>query len=261
MSQGGYAVVDVDDDAQNSRSDGLEFKTFLPSESSGHRAASPAPPEVLYSPFNLAYYQTYFDVDTNLVLKRVGMAMIPRSGFIAEVCEGQIDLYGPFWTLTTLILVLYITSTLITSITQYLSSSHASSNLPLLSTAVSLVYFYGLGLPALLWGATRWLGAGEWGVAEALGLYGYAMSVYIPVSLLCLIPVGILRWVLVGGGAASSGFFLVQNIYPILAASDHPMTRLLIIAVIALHAGMGLAIKVLFFSGSSIGPDPISDPM
>jgi hypothetical protein len=33
-------------------------------------------------------------VDTNIVLKRVGMAMIPREGFVAEVCDGQIDLYG-----------------------------------------------------------------------------------------------------------------------------------------------------------------------
>ncbi|WVR08718.1 hypothetical protein IAU60_005776 [Kwoniella sp. DSM 27419] len=242
MSQGGYAVVDVDDDVNDNAGNGLEFKTFLPSEGTLPRAAS-APAEVPYSPFNLAYYQTYFDVDSNLVLKRVGLAMIPRPGFIAEVCDGQIDLYGPFWTLTTLILVLYITSTLLSSITQYLSSSHASSNLPLLSTAISLVYFYGLGLPTLLWATTKWLGVGEWGVIEALGIYGYAMGVYIPVSLLCLVPVGIFRWVLVAAGAASSGFFLVQNIYP----SDNKFTRLLIIAVIALHGAMGLALKVIFF--------------
>ncbi|KAK6906290.1 hypothetical protein I203_100275 [Kwoniella mangroviensis CBS 8507] len=260
MSQGGYAVVDVDDEI-NDQGNGLEFKTFLPTDSNAPRATSPSPPDVPYSPFNLAYYQTYFDVDTNTVLKRVGMAMIPRSGFIVENCDGQIDLYGPFWTLTTLILVLYITSTLLSSITQYLQSSHASSNLPLLSTAVSVIYFYGLGLPAFLWGATKWLGVGEWGVAEALGLYGYSMGVYIPVSLLCLIPVGILRWVLVFGGAASSGYFLVQNIYPVLASADNKMTRLLIVAVIALHGGMALAIKVLFFSNSTIGPDPIPDPM
>jgi hypothetical protein len=70
------------------------------------------------------------------------------------------------------------------------------------------VYFYGIGVPALLWGATKWLKVGEWGVAEALGVYGYAMTVFVPISLLCLIPVGILRWALVGAAAASSGYFL-----------------------------------------------------
>lgn len=117
---------------------------------------------------------------------------------------------GPFWTLTTLILILYTTSTLTASISQYLADpeSHPNSNLPLLSTAVSTVYLYGLGFPALLWAATKWLGLGQWGPVEALGLYGYAMGVYIPVGLLCLIPIGIMRWVLVGLGAVSSGFFL-----------------------------------------------------
>ena len=119
------------------------------------------------------------------------------------------NLTGPFWTLSTLILTLYTTSTLTASITQYLSDPDSTtSNLPLLTTATSIVYIYGLAVPSLLWGATKWLRVGEWSVAEALGIYGYAMSVYVPVSLLCLVPVGILRWVLVGLGAVSSGYFL-----------------------------------------------------
>ena len=165
--------------------------------------------------------------------------MIPREGFIQEVCDGQIDLYGrlrtlsclpypricactiavgvdvlscsigPFWTLTTLILTLYTTSTLTASISAYLASPESTtSNLPLLTTATSIVYIYGLGVPALLWATTKWLGVAEWGVAEALGIYGYAMSVFVPISLVCLVPVGVLRWVLVGVGAASSGYFM-----------------------------------------------------
>ena len=119
-------------------------------------------------------------------------------------------LVGPFWTLTTLILTLYTTATLTSSITQYLASplSAPNSNLPLLSTAITTTYVYGLLLPSLLWGVTKWLSIGEWGVAEALGIYGYAMAVFIPISLLCLIPVGVLRWVLVGLGAISSGYFM-----------------------------------------------------
>ena len=65
-----------------------------------------------------------------------------------------------------------------------------------------------MGVPAALWGVTKWLSVGEWGVAEALGIYGYAMSVFVPISLLCLIPIGILRWALVGLGAVSSGYFM-----------------------------------------------------
>lgn len=244
MSGGGYAVVDADDGG-----DELQFKTFLGADS-GLPASSPAAgpsasssradpasrTSAPYSPFNLAYYAVYFDVDTTMILKRVGLSLVPRGGFIADACEGQVDLYGacclhclrgvraaavlllpgrsltlatgPFWTLTTLILLLYTTSTLTSSLQQYMAGQPVVSNLPLLSTATTLVYIYGLALPAALWALTRWLGVGSWGPAEALGIYGYAMSVFIPVSLLCLIPVGIARWAFVGLGAASSGFFL-----------------------------------------------------
>jgi len=51
---------------------------------------------VPFSPFNIAYYQSYFDVDTNTVLKRVGLSILPRPNFIAEACNGSIDLYGEF---------------------------------------------------------------------------------------------------------------------------------------------------------------------
>lgn len=52
------------------------------------------------------------------------------------------------------------------------------------------------------------MGTGQWSLAEALGVYGYGMSVFIPISLLCLVPIGILRWILVVSAAISSGLFL-----------------------------------------------------
>jgi len=74
---------------------------FLGSEESSGPTLSGAPghsetANVPFSPFNIAYYQGYFDVDTNTVLKRVGLSMLPRPNFIAEACNGSIDLYGEF---------------------------------------------------------------------------------------------------------------------------------------------------------------------
>ncbi|ODO05876.1 hypothetical protein I350_04937 [Cryptococcus amylolentus CBS 6273] len=230
MAQQGYAVVDVDEEPSGSRGRGLEFQSFLDSDSSRANQSSSTPREAPFSLFNLAYYQT----DSSL---------------------------GPFWTLTTLILILYTTSTLTISIAQYLNSDPVSSSLPLLSTATSTVYLYGLLVPSLLWGATKWLGIGEWGIAEVLGVYGYSMGVFIPISLLCLIPVGIVRWVLIILGGISSGYFLVRNIYPVLASAENKFAQLLIGAVVALHGIMIIAMKVIFFSNSVVGPDPINDQL
>ena len=94
------------------------------------------------------------------------------------------DLYGPFWTLTTLIFALFLSSSLGASISSYLSGPDHKYNydFQLLSIAVSLVYAYGLGLPVLLWLALRYLGVGEWSIIEAVAVWGYGQFVWIPVS-------------------------------------------------------------------------------
>lgn len=89
---------------------------------------------------------------------------------------------GSFWTLTTLIFTLYIFSSLSTSLTAYSAGEPTTQDLTLLSVCVTLIYSYGLGFPALLWAATKWLGVGTWSIAEALSIYGYAHAVYIPIS-------------------------------------------------------------------------------
>ena len=78
-------------------------------------------------------------------------------------------------------------------------------------------------------------------MVEAVAVWGYAMFVWIPVSvrdlfllrqrtfldmvlpqILCIIPIPLLRWILSGIGFALSGYFLVANIYPVLVSVRHP---------------------------------------
>jgi protein YIPF1/2 len=63
-----------------------------------------------------------------------------------------------------------------------------SVDFTLLSIAVTLVYTYGLGLPALVWISMRYMGvvggnSGEEStLVEAIATWGYGMFVWIPVS-------------------------------------------------------------------------------
>jgi hypothetical protein len=93
-------------------------------------------------------------------------------------------MYGPFWTLTTLIFTLFLSSSLAASITTYLSveGKGYDYDFTLLSFAVSIVYAYGLALPLLLWIALRYIGVGGWSIVEAMAIWGYAQFVWIPVS-------------------------------------------------------------------------------
>ncbi|KAN0107751.1 Yip1 domain containing protein [Russula decolorans] len=212
--------------------------------------------------WNVDYYQHHFDVDTKTVIFRCINTLNPFSPtYTSAHLTPTPDLYGPFWTLTTVIFTLFITSSLAHSIVSYLSSHAVEYDFALLSTAVGLVYVYGIGVPMMLWAALRYAGISEnWPMVEAVTVWGYAMFVWIPVSILCIIPIALLRWILSGIGFALSGYFLVANVYPVLVSANQKPVRLLIVVIAVLHAVVALLFKVLFFSyyvESNIGPaDP-----
>ncbi|KAJ3863845.1 hypothetical protein EV359DRAFT_73385 [Lentinula novae-zelandiae] len=257
-----YVAVEADERLEEGP-EGLQFKSFLGDNASNIRPGSagvsnidrgylsdqPHPRKSGGGFWTVEYYQVYFEVDTKEVLRRCYSTLLPTSTNYFSTHLNPPDLYGPFWTLTTLIFTLFLSSSLAASISAYLSSADAEYDYDfgLLSQAVGIVYAYGLGLPVLLWISLRYMGVGEWSVVDAVAIWGYALFVWIPVSILCVIPVPLLRWVLVFLAFASSGYFLIRNIYPILASAEAKATRLLIIVIGVLHAALALVFKVLFF--------------
>jgi len=260
-----YVQVEADDRLEEGP-EGLQFKSFLGADGTAenlqNQGRSPGlghadrgylrdqPSQGKGGFWTVEYYQSYFDVDTRTVLQRCLATLLPTSSNYLSTHLNPADLYGPFWTLTTLIFTLFLSSSLGASIAAYLSGpdSEYDYDFRLLSIAVSLVYAYGLALPVMLWLALRYLGVGEWSVVEAVAIWGYGQFIWIPVSILCVIPVPLVRWILVFIAFALSGYFLVANIYPILATAEAKATRLLIVAIAILHAGLALTFKVLFFS-------------
>ena len=64
----------------------------------------------------------------------------------------------------------------------------------------------------------------------------------------------------VGIGFGLSVTFLLRNLYPVLSATDKQTSKILLILVVVLHAGLAIAIKVLFFAhGSLATKDPTPD--
>jgi len=262
--------------------EGLQFQSFLQTDARADQGGVGSNAARGYIPdsgvrggfWAVEYYQPYFDIDTKTVLRRCYLTLLPHraSTFLSVHLTPAADLYGPFWTLTTLIFALFVCSSLASSIAVYLSDPSSSPDnavieydFTLLSTACGIVYAYGLGVPILLWLALRYLGVGEWNIVEAVALWGYGQFVWIPVALLCVIPVSLVRWILVGLAFLLSGYFLVVNVYPVLASADAKPVRLIIILLVVLHAALALSLKVLFFNYYAVkdlGPkDPIPDPL
>ncbi|CCM02837.1 uncharacterized protein FIBRA_04949 [Fibroporia radiculosa] len=277
------AYVSIEsDDRMEEGPEGLQFQSFLDSDPRAPNAGGNAGVNAgrgyvqdRSSPgshgfWSFEYFQPYFDVDTKTVFRRCYMTMFPPSAtsYLSTHLSPGADLYGPFWTLTTLIFSLFVCSSLASAIASWLSNPDAAAiiayDFGLIFTAVGLVYSYGLAVPILLWFALRYLGVGEWSVIEAVALWGYGQFVWIPVSVLCVIPIPLARWILVGVAFLLSGYFLVANVYPVLASADAKPVRLIIILLVLLHAGIALSFKILFFSYYAVReigvPDPITAP-
>ena len=185
-------------------------------------------------------------MDTSEVLRRCTSSLYPRAPFL-DILDGNPDLYGPFWIATTVVFILFITGT----ISQYLSENHDihfEYDFRLLSGAAGLIYGYTGFVPIGLWACLKWFGAESATLIECWALYGYGNFVWIPVALISWSPVNILNYVFVGLGFAWSVAFLVRNLWPVVSATDAKVSRILVIAVVALHAGLTIAIKILFFA-------------
>ncbi|KAJ7455053.1 Yip1-domain-containing protein [Mycena latifolia] len=170
--------------------------------------------------WTVEYYQSYFDIDTKTVLQRCTATLLPSMTDFLSSHLNPADLYGPFWTATTLVLVLFLSSLLGAPVSSYLSAPGTpyAYDFGLLSVAAGLVYAYALALPVLMWAALRWMG-----VVEAVAA-------------------------LVGVGFGLSGYFLVCNVYPILSSADSKSLCLLVLVLLA------LSFKVLFFNYYVVAP-------
>ena len=203
--------------------------------------------------WTLSFYAQFFDVDTNTVLHRSRSALLPflpNSTPFLDTLDGTPDLYGPVWIATTVVVILFLTGT----ISQKLASEgkkHFEYDFKLLSGAAALIYGYTLFVPAALWAALRWFGAQSLELVECWALYGYGNLFWIVVALVSWSPLNGLNYALVALGYAVSVFFLVKNLYPVISATDKKISQVLLVAVVLVHAGLAIAIKVLFFSHKS----------
>ncbi|KAF1992396.1 Yip1-domain-containing protein [Aulographum hederae CBS 113979] len=265
MANRGYdVVVDVDTEGDLGHTDLQEDLEFHPSNFSeaqpGNKAIPPDTSSFLPGGSNrgqssgsskrflwsLNFYAQFFDVDTAEVLRRCHSAIYPRANFL-DILDGNPDLYGPFWIATTVVVILFITGTMSAYLAHH-GKGHYAYDFALLSGGAGLIYGYTGIVPIGLWAVLKWFGSESANLLECWALYGYSNLIWIPVALISWSPITILNYVFVAVGFAVSALFLFRNLYPILSATDVRTSKILLVVVILLHAGLAIAIKVLFFA-------------
>ncbi|KAH9815988.1 hypothetical protein DFH28DRAFT_927445 [Melampsora americana] len=270
-------VFDVEDD-QNKilQSDELSFQDYSTSVIPDQHPINSSPPKTnigtTYDPhqlesqtrlasssssssswFSIDPYTIYFDVETKTVLKRCWKTMYPKEDYVEIILAGQPDLYGPFWLPTTLIFILFFASSLSGALTAYLNSKAYDYDFTKLTLAVGLVYVYALGLPTCLWLAMRyWVQIETRTIPEMMNLYGYGLTIFIPISILSIPPIQILRTFINLFAFGISLGFLMRNLFPILRASENKSSLILIFIIFLLHLIFSL---ILWFNFLGIGEE------
>ncbi|XP_026516436.1 protein YIPF2 [Terrapene carolina triunguis] len=201
------------------------------------------------------YYQTFFDVDTYQVLDRIKGSLLPLPGknFVRHHLRNNPDLYGPFWICATLAFTLAVSSNVSHALEKRGDPSfHYSPQFHKVTIAGLVTYCYAWLVPLALWGYLQWrkglsLHVGSYSFLETVCVYGYSLFVYIPTSILWLIPAAWLQWLLLAFAAALSGAVLVLAFWPLLRSDSKLATLATLAAIVSLHVLLAVGCKLYFF--------------
>mmetsp|Transcript_999 Transcript_999/g.1795 ORF Transcript_999/g.1795 Transcript_999/m.1795 type:complete len:185 (-) Transcript_999:165-719(-) len=165
------------------------------------------------------------------------------------------DLYGPFWILWTLVVVLTIAGNL----SRYLEEEDTSKftyTFHIVPISISVLFGIGIGLPLAIRFIVNMVGSGDSTVPllHGIGIYCYSFSSFLISSLLCgMIPIEIIQWLLIIYSALTSIMFLVSTYWADLSATLDSSKRLVVVAgICSTQLTLLLIFKLYFFHHVSV---------
>ncbi|XP_034046048.1 protein YIPF2 [Thalassophryne amazonica] len=201
------------------------------------------------------YYQSFFNVDTMQVLDRVKGSMLPLPGrnFVKHFLRNNPDLYGPFWICVTLVFSVTISGNLSTFLSKMGNSSyHYRPQFHRVTIAAFVIFLYAWLVPIGLWGFLTWRQGGErqirgYSFLETVCVYGYSLFIYIPTSVLWIIPNEWFQWTLILVAILISGSVLVFTFWPVVCNDSKVMALATVATIVILHMLLAIGCKMYFF--------------
>ncbi|KAJ1676255.1 hypothetical protein EV182_008557, partial [Spiromyces aspiralis] len=130
--------------------------------------------------WRFSYWAQFFNVDSSDVVRRMYISVFPKDNFL-DALNVNPDLWGPFWIPTSVIFAMFFTSSLSQGISAVIAGVPRDYDFTMLSFATGAVYLYVIALSTFVFFATRYFGS-QPGLLEVFGIYGYSMTIWIPVS-------------------------------------------------------------------------------
>ena len=186
----------------------------------------------------LTLFKKYFQITSNDFILRFINSFIPFNHKFGNLIKNNPDLYGPIWIYTSLILLLSASGSLTRTIQGHNNKNFFQEFIPIAGT---IIYCVGFGLPILITFLMKVFGI-TLGFVHVICTYGYSFSIFLPMSILCVIQINAVQWVALIYAVFSSTSLLVVNYYKLMG--DFSKNKKFIIIFIVLLAQIGL---LLFF--------------
>ena len=191
----------------------------------------------------LTIFKKYFQITSNDFILRFINSFIPFNNKFGNLIKNNPDLYGPIWIYTSLILLISATGSLTRTIQGHNNKNFFQEFIPIAGT---IIYCVGFGLPILITFLMKIFGI-TLGFVHVICTYGYSFSIFLPMSILCVIQINAIQWVALIYAVFSSTSLLVVNYYKLMGDFSKNKKFTIIIIVLLAQIGLLLFFKLYFF--------------
>ena len=188
-------------------------------------------------------FKKYFQITSNDFILRFINSFIPFNHKFGNLIKNNPDLYGPIWIYTSLILLISATGSLTRTIQGHNNKNFFQEFIPIAGT---IIYCVGFGLPILITFLMKIFGI-TLGFVHVICTYGYSFSIFLPMSILCVIQINAVQWVALIYAVFSSTSLLVINYYKLMGDFSKNKKFTIITIVLLAQIGLLLFFKLYFF--------------
>ena len=191
----------------------------------------------------LTIFKKYFQITSDDFIFRFINSFIPFNNKFVNLIKNNPDLYGPIWIYTSLILLISSTGSLTRTLQGNNNKNFFQEFVPI---AGIIIYSVGFGLPILISLLMKIFGV-SLGIVHVICTYGYSFSIFLPISIICVIQVNALQWIALLYAVFSSTSLLVVNYYKLMGEFSRNKKFLIIGIVLLAQIGLLLFFKLFFF--------------
>lgn len=201
-----------------------------------------------------AFIRPYFKVTFNDIKVRIISSFLPINNSFFNIAVDHPDLYGPFWIYTTLIYVIAAGGAL----SFYFTNSINNYFQAFVPVAGSILYSFGFGFPLILWGCMKYCKL-EMKYVSLICLYGYSLTCFIPVLIICASGFAWIQWIFLLYGIVNSSAFVLINLWNYIRSLEQK-EKYIMLGLFGCGQFILFLILKLYFFGSfqkNIGTDAV----